>query len=113
MPGVAAPLPDGVAEGVPGPSSRGKKVPGRWWLPGRTDLPASWSAKVSPVTVMSRAPALKRMMVARRTRPVSPVRLVENVVLITGPIAAPGEGSPLAAEERARDERADDRAQDG
>jgi hypothetical protein len=75
--------------GVVADLSRIRKVPGRWWTPGRTDLPTTWSAKVNPVTVMSRAPALKRMMVALRTRPLSPVRLVENVVLITGAIAAP------------------------
>src|SRR5215831_20672925 len=86
---MAGPLPDGVGEGVPDLLPRGRKVSGRWWAPGRTDLPATWSARVNPVTVMSRAPALKRMTVALRTRPFSPVRLVENVVLITGPTTAP------------------------
>src|SRR5260370_31259582 len=38
---------------------------------------------------MNRAPTLKMTMITWRTPPLSPVRFVENVVLITGPRAAP------------------------
>src|SRR5689334_7808264 len=80
---------DGVGDGVLGWLAGGKKVPARGSGLGMIDWPATRSAKVNPVTVMNRAPTLMMMMIALRMPPLSPVCLVANVVLITGPAAAP------------------------
>src|SRR5262245_56538621 len=83
------PGPPGAATFFAGGGLGTGKVAARSSVPGRMDRPAMWSAKENPLTVMSRAPTLRREIVTLRTRPFSPARFAVNVVLTTGPTVAP------------------------
>src|SRR5512144_1796118 len=72
--------------GVEGTGSLGK-VP--FCSPVITDFPATPSARVNPVTVMTSAATVSSTTAAIRTRPVSPACFVENVAVTTGRTAAP------------------------
>jgi hypothetical protein len=82
--------PDGVADGVLGWLAGPKKVPVCGSGLGRIDWPATRSAKVNPVTVMSRAPTLRMMTIALRMPPLSPVCLVLGSTVERGFWAADG-----------------------